>query len=454
MNRVFQKNWNSRFGNYLLPLFFCIGNLANFFFFYMGLAYEENIVRKIGFIIINVFYAITAFAALLSALRFGKMRLRLLLPLIAVVLLYAGYYLTSLIRFGCSTSWIYNTEQFVTFSFPAFCAGIYAACRKNEESLFDCLEHLSVWTVPAALVYLNGALFNCNPFGNGRDLGIINYMSVAYTLMPFLLAVILQFLDNKPLTLFGRTWKHPQWVRGALIALFWVVLIASGTRGSYFCVVGFCVCVVFSAFIHRRNRKKSVILSTAMVLLLCFNIFIYSPKGFNTDRMQFFIDGLGKGEIVTSEKDDELDSKLEELVKSDGNQQVANGDSSNGNESPKITDRGTLYKLAWMEFQKNPLTGMGSMGYAVKYGMYPHNAVLQILCETGVVGAALFMTMILWAFIRILRSGQKRKEVRFFLLFLIAYAIEANISGDFWNCPVLLCALGYGFALSMTKELS
>ena len=48
-----------------------------------------------------------------------------------------------------------------------------------------------------------------------------------------------------------------------------------------------------------------------MVLLLCFNIFIYSPKGFNTDRMQFFIDGLGKGEIVTSEKDDELDSKLE-----------------------------------------------------------------------------------------------------------------------------------------------
>lgn len=191
-----------------------------------------------------------------------------------------------------------------------------------------------------------------------------------------------------------------------------------------------------------------------MVLLLCFNIFIYSPKGFNTDRMQFFIDGLGKGEIVTSEKDDELDSKLEELVKSDGNQQVANGDSSNGNESPKITDRGTLYKLAWMEFQKNPLTGMGSMGYAVKYGLYPHNAVLQILCETGAVGAALFMTMILWAFIRILRSGQKRKEVRFFLLFLVAYAIEANISGDFWNCPVLLCALGYGFALSREKEPS
>ena len=311
-----------------------------------------------------------------------------------------------------------------------------------------------MWAVPAALVYLNGALFNCNPFGNGRDLGIISYMEVAYTLMPFLLAIILQFLDNKPLTLFGRTWKHPQWVRGALIALFWVVLIASGTRGSYFCVVGFCVCVVFSAFIHRRNRKKSVILLTAMVLLLCFNIFIYSPKGFNTDRMQFFIDGLGKGEIVTSEKDDELDSKLEELVKSDGNQQVANGDSSNGNESPKITDRGTLYKLAWMEFQKNPLTGMGSMGYAVKYGLYPHNAVLQILCETGAVGAALFMTMILWAFIRILRSGQKRKEVRFFLLFLVAYAIEANISGDFWNCPVLLCALGYGFALSREKEPS
>ena len=131
MNRVLQKIWNSRFGNYLLPLFFCIGNLANFIFFYMGLAYEENIVRKIGFIVINMFYAIAAFVALLSALHFGKMRLRLLLPLIAVVLLYAGYYLAALIRFGCSASWIHNAEQFVVFSFPAFCAGIYAARRNN-----------------------------------------------------------------------------------------------------------------------------------------------------------------------------------------------------------------------------------------------------------------------------------------------------------------------------------
>lgn len=77
MNRFLEKIWNCQYGKYLLPLFFCIGSLANVIFFCLGLAYEDNNVRKIGFIVINVFYAITAFAALLSVLHFEKMRLRL-----------------------------------------------------------------------------------------------------------------------------------------------------------------------------------------------------------------------------------------------------------------------------------------------------------------------------------------------------------------------------------------
>ena len=70
------------------------------------------------------------------------------------------------------------------------------------------------------MIYFNGAVFNCNPFNWGRDLGIINYMSFSYTLMPFLLAMVFQFLEGKPFSLFGRTLRHPQRLRGILIALF------------------------------------------------------------------------------------------------------------------------------------------------------------------------------------------------------------------------------------------
>ena len=38
-----------------------------------------------------------------------------------------------------------------------------------------------------------------------------------------------------------------------------------------------------------------------------------------------------------------------------------------------------------------------------------------------------------------------------FFLFLIAYMIQANISGDLWYFSPLLCALGYGLALPNEK---
>lgn len=116
-------------------------------------------------------------------------------------------------------------------------------------------------------------------------------------------------------------------------------------------------------------------------------------------------------------------------------------------ENIQIGSRGTLFKLAIKEFQKSPITGMGPMGYTVKYGMYPHNIPLELLCETGLAGFVPLMLLILWAIVNLLRFGWKQKYVRYFFLFLTAYVIQANISGNLWYCSPLLCALGYGLAL-------
>ena len=91
------------------------------------------------------------------------------------------------------------------------------------------------------------------------------------------------------------------------------------------------------------------------------------------------------------------------------------------------------------------------MGYTVKYGMYPHNIPLELLCETGLAGFVPLMLLVLWAVINLLRSGWKQKYVRYFFLFLTAYMVQANISGDLWYFSPLLCALGYGLALPNEK---
>ena len=463
MNRLLARVWNSRYGKYLLPLSFCIGNLINILLFYLGLAYTDNAVRDVVFIIGNVLFTLVAAVALLSVLRFGRMKCRTLLPLGIVLLFYMVCYLMVPLRHGFTSSWIHSAGQFACFSFPAFCAGIYAAVKQQEETLFASLERLGFCVAPAALIYLNGALFGCNPFHDGWYLGIINYMDLAYTIMPFLLALVVQFSEKRPLTILGRTLAYPQWVRGVLIALFWVVICATGTRGTYFCVLGFCVCLVGLSLLHRSNRRRTMVVSAAMALLLFFNIFVYSPKGFNTWRMKSFVDGLTNGEIVTGTDDENADDYLEDLVKADGDRQIANRpkDDSAASDFPEdhvgsknltIRNRGTLFKLAIMEFQKSPIVGMGPMGYSIKYGLYPHNAILQILCETGIIGFLFFMTFIIWAIIRMLRIGRRRKEIRYLILLFVAYAIQANISGDLWNCSALLCALGYGFALSGAEQ--
>ena len=463
MNRLLARVWNSRYGKYLLPLSFCIGNLINILLFYLGLAYTDNAVRDVVFIIGNVLFTLVAAVALLSVLRFGRMKCRTLLPLGIVLLFYMVCYLMVPLRHGFTSSWIHSAGQFACFSFPAFCAGIYAAVKQQEETLFASLERLGFCVAPAALIYLNGALFGCNPFHDGWYLGIINYMDLAYTIMPFLLALVVQFSEKRPLTILGRTLAYPQWVRGVLIALFWVVICATGTRGTYFCVLGFCVCLVGLSLLHRSNRRRTMVVSAAMALLLFFNIFVYSPKGFNTWRMKSFLDGLTNGEIVTGTDVENVDDYLEDMVKADGDRQIANrpeddpaaGDFAEDHVGAKnltFRNRGTLFKLAIMEFQKSPIVGMGPMGYLVKYGLYPHNAILQILCETGIIGFLFFMTFIIWAIIRMLRIGRRRKEIRYLILLFVAYAIQANISGDLWNCSALLCALGYGFALSGAEQ--
>jgi len=117
----------------------------------------------------------------------------------------------------------------------------------------------------------------------------------------------------------------------------------------------------------------------------------------------------------------------------------------------QIGNRGTLYKLAMMEFMKSPVTGMGPGNYTLKYGKYPHNVLLELLCETGLAGTIPLVTLILWAVIRLLLIGRKRPEVSSIVLIFAAFAIQACISGSLWNCPALLCALGYGLA-ALGKE--
>lgn len=451
----------------ILPLCFVFSAGINLGFYYLGLAFKDNPARTAGFLLGNVLFALLCGLTVLAAVRQAKFSRRTWLFLAAVPLFFAVCFAASLVKHGLNGKVISMLERCVVLAMPSFLAGICAAVWRTEGSFFRVMEKLSFFSFPAALIYFNGALFNCNPFNYGRNLGTIGYMTFAYTIMPVLLAHIIQFADRAPMELpfHKRPVRQPQLLRGVFIAVYWLAIVASGTRGAYVCVACFCALQVLSRLIHRETVKPVFILSVAMAAILLFNMFVYAPPGFRwVHRMDLFLEGLKQGELVTTNEDNAVQDRLDDLVEDNSGEQVANRPEDPGKEPTEPTDdvasenlkigsRGTLFKLSFKEFQKSPLTGMGAMGYTIKYGKYPHNVILELLCETGLVGFTILMGLILYALIRLMLIGWKDRKVRYFLLFLLAFAVKANISGTLWDCTPLLCALGYGIACPVKPAL-
>lgn len=456
------------------PLSFVFSSSLNLIFFYLGLAYEDNAVRKYGYILGCVLFAVFCGLTLLDALRKHRLSFRAWMFLSLTIVFFGLCYGISFWKFGRKSILVGYVRQFVVFMLPAFFAGICAAMRNGERSFFSVLESASFFVFPGAVIYANSTAFNCLPWNDGADLGILNYMSLAYTFMPFLLAHIVCFVERKEWTIpfAGRTVRRVQLLRGVFIAVYWFAIIASATRGTYLCVAGFCVLLVLSKLLHREKTvKPAFFVSAAMAALLLFNLFIYTPPGlYRLGRVNVFLEGLQEHRLTTTDREDPaVANRIEELVQAQGGQQIANRPENGSENDPstqnvpagdaltegiaaenlQIHDRGTLYRLAIEEFKKAPLFGMGPGGFSVKYGEYPHNAVLELLCETGILGTGVMLFLLFYAMIRMLRIGWRNEQTRYLLLFFIAYAIRANISGSIWECSAVLGALGYALAVPL-----
>lgn len=448
----------------MLPLSFTFSFLVNIVFYYLGLAFQENPAREYGFILLCVAFAVCSGLTLLYVLKQERFPWKTWSLWICTMVFYCACFAVGLLSFGTDSLLFEYLQQFIVFCLPAFFIGICAAKWRTDVHLIPTLEKLSFLVLPAAVIYLNQVLFNANPFNYGRDLGIIHYMSFAYTLMPFLLAQILQFVDDAALELplLDRTARHPRLVRVPMILIYWIVIYSSGTRGTVICVLCVCLMLALLKLLHRQSIKKTALISCVLLASLLFNLYVYAPAGMRwLSRMDIFLNGLSEGKLVTSVDGDAVEENIDEWVAApnlpeqtvptaptDGTEPAEGDDGT----STRIRNRGTLYEIAVKEFMKSPLTGMGPGGYSDKYHIYPHNAILELLAETGLAGTLTMFLLVLLALKKLLVDAWYDKNAQYLLLIIIAYAVRANISGTFWECSALLCALGFGLTFQPEKQ--
>ena len=471
------------------PLSIVFSSVVNIVFFYLGLASAENPIRIYGFILINLLFAVFCGLVFISVCVVKKPSISVLtLPALSV-LVYFFFFAISYHKFGLSSVFIDYVPKFISFCVPALLAGVCGAIMGKESSFFSVLEKTSIIVLPSALIYVFGELFGLIPWewNYGTSLGVISYMSLAYTFFPFLLVHLFCFMSDHEWNTLVKKKPLPfrQAFRCTAAAIYWFAIIATGTRGAYVCVVFVCAILLFKSYKNDKRKHSRKLLPIAITLLLVFNVFVYAPPGFTrVHRVDSFIEGATEGKIVTSNAQNQpseqaIANMVNEPVspasvhdaggKESGNT-TGNGVPSNSDkytEAPNqpgvsqenadekieqysLRNRGTLYSLAWKEFCKHPATGMGALGFTIKYkGYYPHNAVLELLCETGLIGTSIVLLIILVVFIRLLISCRNNSLIGSILIIILAYALVANISGTIWDNKVLMWAIGYGGSLKL-----
>lgn len=214
----------------------------------------------------------------------------------------------------------------------------------------------------------------------------------------------------------------------AAINLFYLVQMAMfGSRGSILCAV----LLIMSFFIIRIDDNKKVFFRKGRVLIiiigLLFLIFSF------TAILQALQDFLAKFDISLNVVDKFL--RLDD-----------NGDMTNGRES--------LSTMAWKGIVESPLWGNGISQFNNNTGEgYPHNFVLQMLYDGGIILTLAIMVPVTQSLIRKLKTISENK-FSFFVLLFFASVPGALFSGDLWNASTLWMFFGFVLAKNSVVEKS
>jgi O-antigen ligase len=241
---------------------------------------------------------------------------------------------------------------------------------------------------------------------------------------------------------FSYLMTKPGWTKinttlAIFVAMFFIAaMLESGGRGGALSLIVSYISIIFVA----NGKLKEI--------LLCFIVIFVGYIYLNLEDIGLALSQIGKEyQFLTLER-------MGFGILSD-----FYGDTSD-------PTRSQLMHLAFKTWQNAPLFGVGLGGFPVEAGlgenngMYPHNIILEILAEQGVVGLSIFLPMV-----GIIGSGAIRKFAsvpRFELFSTVGFAtaaiITSNVSGQFvldrpiWVSLGLLAGIATSVKFSQSAE--
>lgn len=427
----------------LITFPFIFSGFVNLIYLAAGGIFLPDRVRSILFIASGILYFVTTFLLMIR-----KKEIHISWRFFIVPFFWILFYGLAIIRYSRIAPLMESIKRYLVFGTTAYAWGIMISRMHLEHRLLQSLERISILLIPAALLYTMNVYLH---HGSYFDLsfGPVTYMTVAYTLLPLFAALVL--------TLDGRSFSMKN-IANVLIALFfWYVMLLTTTRGAIFGVLFFAIVLFLYDFFYARKNKLRIF-TTALVLLLFAIINLGGIEGSlkKNPRMSIVISSLEEGEFKTSDrgamKTDDLMMLVNDPHPTTNSELIKKGMVVNGRMN--IGDRITLYRLALLETKAHPLTGLGSFGFHAKYGLYPHNFILEAYADFGVIGASVLLLGLFALLVRLFIAAHRSLNTKKLLLFFVAHLVMVLVSGSLYDMAMLQFGIGYAAFLTLPRKLN
>lgn len=326
-----------------------------------------------------------------------------------------------------------------------------------------------------ALILLPIVIFYCVRFylpganDYSRNLGVLTYMDLAYTLLEICISLFLEVLLYD-----GDTSLAPFfWVNLGLTLLFSAAIALSGTKGTIFCLVFFSVLFVLYLVIRTAPRRWYLFPGCACLSLVLF-LSLFFPSAALSNRFAGFLDELTGGIIISEEIIQKAFAAMEKLwsggessapfTAQDIVEAYESGTAKMMLESGILSQEeyDALETFAWAvnhtslgarlylwysalkEIKSAPLTGQGPFFFQTKYGTYPHNFFLELATDFGLIVTVAVLLLGMYVFFCLYRIGLRVSFYMAFLLYVLAYLPHDMISGSAYGSNIFF---QYGFCV-------
>lgn len=304
-----------------------------------------------------------------------------LLLIIGVFILFAFSYLAADIDKDTYFLYFYS---FIAFGLTGI---LYASVPINYKTLFKTIFFIAFISLPG--IY---RVVTTDYSGMGDVSGFWMGISQGATRLVIGSILVLPILKTK----FFKTLTLPVFI------VYIGFMITLGTRGALLGILLFIA-------LHYLNNKNKLSISTAFVFL----VFIAVLNLFFIDILRLFVSVLGYVDLEFK--------AIEKILR----MHDLNIDLSNG--------RDIIWGNALSGFLDSPIYGNGVSSYFNKYGIYPHNFLLEILYEGGILyGIPILYALLI--FVQLVFSNKLTKKQKNIILFVFCAGIlEVTFSNIYWR---------------------